>query len=199
MNRIHLTPSDQLAQPAIRLMKKAFPSYSGRKFEIRIAETVDVRSYWDGGSRDTFVFVQLGTGAVSGVVPPQSAFDERLAGAQSVPLADGVGCVEHSTSCGKDRGLCLIIAPENGPRFLPVTIELTDTEALVLIASATLKNSYGGETDIRFSRVHNAYDTSRPSWDAAMIALKDRKLLNATGAITPSGRNAVADHPPLRS
>jgi hypothetical protein len=192
---IYLTPTDPDAQPAIKMMKAAFPSYSGRKFEIHIAETVDVRSSWCEGSRDTFVFVELETGAVSNVVPSQSAFDRLLDGAHAVPLPDGIGCVEQSIFQGKHMGLKLIIASSNSPRWLPAKVELTETEGLVLVATDALKNSYSGEKDIRFSRVHRQRGTTRAAWDAALITLKARKMLTAQGAITAEGRNAITDHP----
>jgi hypothetical protein len=192
---VYLTHNDPVALPAITLMRAAFPSYAGRRFQTRVATTVNVASSWDGGTRDFYAFVNLATGDASGPVPQQSAFDRPIPGVKSVPLVDGLACVKHTIFCGEDLGLTLILSPSNGPRFLPVSATVTETEALVLVATATLKNSYGGETDIRFTRVNRECVTTRESWAVAVSTLKARKLLTRQGAITPEGRNAVADHP----
>lgn len=209
MTTIYLEPNDPAAHPAIDMMKRAFPSYAGKKFKVRVQETVNVRSYWDGGSREYFAFVNLADGRTTETVHAQSAFDRPIPGADAVTLPDGIACVVHSIFCGTDTGLTLILSPANAPRFLPETIELSELESLVLIATVSLKNSYGGESDIRFKRVREylasewrdgvRVDTGRrltkDEWTTAQSALIGRKLLTAAGAITPSGRNAVANHP----
>lgn len=193
---LHLTFTDSMAQPAIQMMQRAFPDYSGRTFKIRVANgPINVASYWDGGSRDYFRFVNLADSRVSAEVPAQSAFDRRIPGAEAVTLPDGLGCVQHAIFCGKDMGLTLIIPPSNAAGLLPPKSELTDVEAYVLISTASLKNSYGGQSDCRFRAVNRQFGTTRAEWDAAVEALKGRKLLTGQAAITPDGRNAVADHP----
>jgi hypothetical protein len=188
---IHLTHNDPTAQPAIRLMLSAFPSYNGRKFKVRTQNTVNVRSCWDGGSRDTFRFVELATGACSDQVPAQSAFDRPIQGADSVTLPDGAGCVEHSIFCGKDMGLTLIIPPEAAPKLLPPKDDATDDELIVLKYTRSLKNTYSGQTNIRFTEASRDGGITQERWTAAQDTLKARKLLNKSGAITPAGRNAV--------
>jgi hypothetical protein len=104
-----------------KLSGAAYPSYRGRKFHIEVSEhPIDVRSYWDGGSRSYFCFVNLATMAVSQQVPAQSAFDRPIGGADAVALPVGFACVEHSIFCGKDSGLTFHIRPENAAKLLPV-------------------------------------------------------------------------------
>jgi hypothetical protein len=45
-----------------RIVAACYPEYRGRKFRVsdEVPETLD--SYWDGGSRDSYVFYQIGTG-----------------------------------------------------------------------------------------------------------------------------------------
>lgn len=101
------------------LFSRAYPQYRGRKFYMEVRETpIDVRSWWDGGSRDYFVFVNLATGAVSQQVPAQSGFDKPIDGADRVSLPVGFACIRHSIFCGRESGLTIIVRPENAPRLL---------------------------------------------------------------------------------
>src|SRR5262245_51955510 len=91
---IYLTGSEPLVQAIARA---AYPSYQGRKFKLRTTDgPINVRSYWDGGSRDYYVFVRLSDMHATGEVPAQSAYDRRIVGAEAVPLPPGVVCVQHS-------------------------------------------------------------------------------------------------------
>jgi len=192
---LYLTHTDSTAQPAIRLMVRAFPAYTGHMFKIDTRESVDIRSCWDGGSREYFKFVRLDSGEVSPAIPSQSGFDRPMAGADAVTLPEGTALVTHTIFCGKDMGLTLTISPANAPALLPVQTALTDIEAYVLIATASLKNTYGGETDIRFRRVAARFGTTRAEWETAVQRLISARLLLKSGAITPDGRNAIASHP----
>jgi hypothetical protein len=101
---------------AKRLAKAAYPSYRGRKIKVQPISpehTIDVRSYWDGGSRDYFAFVNLATGEVSSQVPAQSAYDRQIGGADRVSLPRGIACVQHTIFCGKDLGLRLIVRADD--------------------------------------------------------------------------------------
>jgi hypothetical protein len=71
--------------------------------------------------------------------------------------------------------------------------ELSDHEAIVLIATASLKSSYEGRPIRRIAAAKNGVDAA--AWEEASTALRARKLLNAAGAITAAGRNAVASNP----
>ena len=189
MKTLYLTPTDTAAQPAIRLMKQAYPSYAGRQFKLRLTDrSINVCSYWEGGSRSYYTFVNLDTGAISPEVPQQSAFDERVPGAQAVALPPGVGCVEHSYFMGKDYGLTLIVGPENATKFLPDTgPALTDDEVTCLRLTSSLKNTYAGRTNIRQAES----GMTMPAWVAVQTGLMARTLLRTNGSITPAGRNEV--------
>jgi hypothetical protein len=96
--------------------------YPGKKVRKGLAieaqdRPLDVRSYWDGGSRDYFVFYCLTTGAVV-PMPAQSAWDKRMPGAETITLPDGIICVEHSYFCGKDVGFTIHVPPANMPKLL---------------------------------------------------------------------------------
>ncbi len=188
---IHLTHNDPAAADAIRLCRAAFPDYKGRTFEIRVVEgPINCRSSWSGGSRTYFTFVKLDGSLVSKPAPAQSAFDAPVAGLDKVDLPTGVACVSHTYFCGRDLGLRLFIRPDAAAPLLPAKQELTEPEARVLAVTSSLKNTYGGRTNIRF------YESalSRDEWDAASLRLHVRKLLRKNGSVTPEGRNAINGH-----
>jgi len=192
-NTIYLTPTDRAAKPAIALMKKAYPTYRGRRFRIRVDDTpLNVRSSWDGGSRDYFTFVNLATGDVGSTVGAQSAFDPTIPGAEQVALPLNVGCVEHSITQGRDCGLTLVIRSTHATTFLPAPDrDLTTDQSACLLATASLKNTYGGRTNIR----QQESGLTQNEWSTAQVTLIAKNLLTKSGSITPNGRNAIANHP----
>lgn len=112
---IKLTPKD----PAADLARRAFPGYRGRLFRLQVQDgPINCASYWDGGSRDYFAFVELATGRVTPAMPPQSAFDATVPGLDRVTLRAGIACVRHAIIQGKDRGLTLLIHPDNAAPLL---------------------------------------------------------------------------------
>lgn len=177
----------------IALARRAYPDYNGRKYGIEVTEKINVRntSYWDGGSRSYFKFIKLDGTDSTVTVPPQSAFDPQIQGADAVPLQPGLACAEHIIFCGKDMGIRIHVHPENAPKLLPAPTELTEDELTVLKYTAHLKNSYGGETNIRYTRANRTTGITVERWDAAKASLISKKLLMANGSITGEGRNAA--------
>lgn len=102
-----------------RIAKLAFPEYRGRKFRFQVQTySIDLRSYWDGGTRSYFKFVCLADGRVSIEVPVQSAFDKQIKGLDACTVPEGFVCVEHVIFCGKDLGLRLHVHPNNVAKLL---------------------------------------------------------------------------------
>lgn len=204
---IHLEKLDSFAQG---IVAAAYPSYRGRKFRITISDDpIDVRSYWDGGSRDYFVFVDLSTMRAA-EVPTQSAFDPKINGAQSVKLPDGFACVEHSIFCGKDAGITIMIGSANAAPLLPSPgPELSAEQKLVLRYTRGRKSSYAGRdrcdmarddmiNDHRFNAskpMPSSEEAFRASWEQAKTSLVLAGYLNKAGAITAAGKNAIANEP----
>ena len=78
-----------------------------------------------------------------------------------------------------------------GPTQAP-TVEVTpgmEDEKIVLLFTGSLKNTYGGRSNVRYTEAHSRYGITADRWTAAQEALKARKLLRANGSITPAGRN----------
>ena len=175
----------------IALAQRAYPDYRGHTYRVEVKERINVRSYWDGGTRSYFKFMRLDGSSDSVEIPAQSAFDAKIEGAESVPLVPGLTCVEHVYFCGKDAGIRVHVHPENAPRLLPAPVELTEDELVVLKYTSHLKNSYGGESNIRYTRAHAKTGITVERWDAAKALLIGKKLLRANGSITGEGRNAA--------
>jgi hypothetical protein len=164
--------------------------YRGRKVQWEAAETVNPHgTYWDGGSRNTYTAVQLGSlRTVEGkrVDPPQ------FGGGTPAPinLVPGVVVVEHSIFCGKDMGLHIYVHPSDAPRVLPAEPEgITEDMQIVLAFTSGLKNTYAGRTNVRFEYAARKYGITSERWETAKAECISRKLLNRAGAITPAGRN----------
>jgi hypothetical protein len=180
----------------ISLAKRAYPDYGGKTYRVAVAECpINVKSYWDGGSRSYFKFIRLDMrldGASDTIeVPQQSAFDKQIEGAEHVQLVPGLACVEHSYLRGKDMGIRVYVHPDNAPKLLPPPTELAEDEYTVLKYTAHLKNTYGGRTNIRYTEAHRETGITVERWEAAKTVLIGKKLLIASGAITGEGRNAV--------
>ena len=100
--------------------------------------------------------------------------------------------VQHTNSYGGRRHLHIYVHPDDAPRLLPPAEGVTDNEKIVLTYTARLKNTYGGETNIRFREASRETKITAGEWENAKTALISRKLLNKAGAITVAGRNAIA-------
>lgn len=194
MKTIHLDPAQVPA--SLR------GSYSGRKFEACVCETVTIPAtagLWDGGSRETFAGVNIATGAAM-PFPGQDSFADSSRREVTVTLQPGFAVVRRSYVQGTDLGLTFYVHPDNASKLLPApTGKLSPYEKLVLIATKSLKSSYGGRDRYQMARdeyhCKNAlagldYPT-RAQWDATKADLIARGLLNKAGAITVAGKNAI--------
>lgn len=189
---IHL---DRKSAPeAVRLALAAFPDYRGNKFAINITDgPMQLDSYWDGGSRTSYRFIRLDN--LESVAYPSNhpVFDPKM-DRELKRIPDGVAVVAHSIFQGRDAGLTIYIHPDNANQeMLPAPDQLSWEEKIVLIATRGLKNSYAGETDVRFKTANREAGITKAEWETAKDNLIKRGLLNRAGSITTSGKNAVGD------
>lgn len=187
--------SHPLKSEVARIFSAAFPGYSGRKYRVETSESVQIpNNYWDGGSREYCVFIDLSTLKRLEIASNHPWF-ERNNPAQSgaiVKLDNGVAMVTNHIFCGKDMGLTLTVHPANvNPELLPAPVELTEDESIVLSFTASRKASYAGISNYRFHEARRAKGITLERWESAKSALIGRKLLAKNGAITPDGRNAI--------
>ena len=177
-----------------KIASVAFPEYSGKKFRVEIEENpinVAYNNYWSGGSRTYYNFVRLDTLQSFGEIPAQSAFDKAIIGADKVQLIPGLVCVQRDYFCGKDMGITIKVHPENAPKLIGETVELTRDEKIVLIATRSFKNTYGGRTNIRFLEGKRETGIEVEQWETAKKGLIEKGMLNKAGSITNEGRNAI--------
>lgn len=207
MQTIYLDVNTTADRAMCELARRAFPGYTGRQFKITISDSpINCASYWSGGSRDYFAFLNLATGEASAQMPAQSAFDRRVEGLDAVPLPPGFACVRHTIFCGKDMGLTLIVRSDNAAAMLPAPVTLPRVQSLVLAYTRSRKPSYNGRDrygmmidDLRAgwkgASTINGKDTPAPTraeWDQAIAELIAAGYLTRGKAITPKGRNAAA-------
>lgn len=166
---------------------KAFPDYKGNKVSYHVCKYVNDQSYWDGGSRTYYNYVNFNSNEQLKILEEtKHAFHV----ARKIELTPGWACVTHSIFCGKDEGLSVYFHSDNAD-MIPEKAILSDNEKTVLIATDRLKNSYGGRTNIRFREAHRETGISQSDWDTAKEGLIKRRLLLKNGGITSEGRHAV--------
>jgi len=147
--------------------------YSGKQFKAVVTDSITVprdAGVWGGGSRDSYHFVELATGRSVPSPAQQTApwISERQE--FNSPLPDGIAMVKHTIFCGKDLGLTFYIHPDSAAKLLPEpTMDLTETQKLVLNATASLKASYNGK---------DRYENSKPygSMSRAEVAARQAQV-----------------------
>lgn len=188
MTLLHLTGNEPMVR---RIVAATYPQYRGRKYRLRVAERVNAASYWDGGSRSYFVFLDLAT-MEARQAPAQSAFDQEVKGLDVAPLGQNVVCVEHKIFCGRDMGITIHVHPNEVAPLLPANTAVSDCERIVLYATRCYKSSYGGVRDYRYHQAVRATGITRAQWDDAIASLQSIGMLRKNKSITPKGRNAVS-------
>jgi len=171
---------------------RLLPSYNGREAKIRpdLEEGKPFQfqgNYWSGGSRNDYFIVEVVSGkriALPGINPLA-----QLDGSAIIPR--GFVVVEKSVFCGKHMPPTIHAHPKDITHALPAPKEITEEEARCLCATASLKNSYGGETGIR----QKQSGLSLEVWNETKETCIGKGWMKKNGAITREGRNAVEGHP----
>ena len=174
-----------------QLVSRTFPGYRGRKFRLEAhdnpAFSMNLNSYWSGGSRDYFQLINLSTMQTLPIPQNGTMFDDN--DLREVPIPEGIAVVEHSIFCGKDCGITVHISAANAAKLLPAsTCEASDNEKIVVNFSH-LKNSYAGRNDNRWYEANRATGITRDQWEVARESCIAKGFLNKAGALTCAGRN----------
>ena len=185
--RYHIDKPDETIR---NIVNTTFPSYKGRTYTLSTNVPSQLNSYWDGGSKDSYIFYELSTGKTFHVATNHPFF-ERENPRDLKALPPGVILVCHSIFCGKDMGITIYADEMSLAPLLPPKTDVTDDERIVLTYTARLKNTYGGETNIRYRNAKRDTGISPERWNAAKSQLIGKGLLRKNGAITPQGRNAI--------
>ena len=169
----------------------AFPEWRGKKIKLNTSIPSCLNSYWDGGSKDSYVFVELAT-MKTAHLPTNHPFFEKNNPRDLDRLPAGMVLVEHFICCGKDAGLTIYINVDELVSLLPAKMELTEDEKMVLHFTRAYKSSYAGIKDYRF-REASRHGITQERWDAAKASCISKGLLNKAGAITASGKNVAPE------
>lgn len=180
---VYLDPKDVPARWRVLL------GYTGRKFKACVTDSVQpMNMQWSGGTRYRYLAFHPGTGEQREIVDSRP-WPHNHGPCPSIDIEPGWIIVQHSTFCGKDSGLTFHVRADMATGLLPAPDVDDEDVAILCLATATLKNSYGERKDIRFTESARATGITRERWDSAMARAKERKLVRGNGAITPAGRN----------
>jgi hypothetical protein len=191
MSTIHLEGNDATAK---LIVAAAFPGYSGRKFKVEIHKNdskFEIDLGMSGGTFSRFAFVKLDTMTGVNVNDMGQLLNYFGNGFNRMPtpfqMPEGFAIVEHGHFCGSDMGITIHFLEANATKFITAPANLTETEKKVLVATRGLKSSYMGQSRQQMSGI------AKLDWDAASVTLKAKGFLNKAGAITPAGKNAIAN------
>jgi hypothetical protein len=189
MQTIHISKPDPFYTAIVAI---TFPAYNGKKFRLEVHAgdfRMNLNSYWDGGSRNSFRLLELATMKSVGIPQNGTMFDGGR-DYRDVLIPAGIAVVVHSVSCGKDAGITIHISEANATKLLPpMDTGITDNEKIVLAFTARYKNSYAGASNCRYKEASRVYPIGLSAWESAKDSCITKGLLNKAGAITPEGRN----------
>ena len=188
MNIVYLRRSDSTVD---RIIRAAFPGLTIQKVHADITDKIAFTgTQWDEGHRNTYRIVRLSDMAVMpiGTAP----FMQRS------PLHENYHIIESGfvVVChheGRYEHISITARPDDINPMLPAPTDLSRNEKIVLTATARLKNSYGGRTNIRYTEAHSYTKISHDDWNAAQQLLISKGFLKKNLSITPEGRNAIGN------
>jgi len=173
-----------------KIVSATFPEYTGRKFKLSTDIPDRLDSYWDGGTRETFVFFCLDTQRHAGVKSNHPLFERGNPNVLEV-LPFRILLVKHSILRGKDAGITVYANKEDLAPLLPEATQTSEDEQIVLRFTSRLKSSYNGIKNYRLHLAKRDTGITEERWEVAKASLIASKCLNKAGAITPKGRNAI--------
>ena len=176
----------------LNIIAASFPSYNGKKISLSTEVPTCLNSYWQGGSKNSYAFVQLSTMKQFNVHTNHPFFEpNQPRDLEALPL--GVVLVEHSIFCGKDMGITIYANSQDLTPLLPPAQEVTEDEKTVLYYTRSLKSSYAGISNYRFVQAKAKTGITEERWESAKASLISKKFLNKAGAITAEGRNVCPE------
>jgi hypothetical protein len=170
-----------------KIVEKAFPEYGGKKIRVDSSFPTNLNSYWCDGSRDYFVFVNLDTMETKEVLSNHPYFEKDRPRVLDVAgLPPNIVLVEKCIFAGKELHCTVYAKPEVLSPMLPDnTIELTQFEKIVLLATRGLKSAFRVENSKRDTGITTA------EYETALNNLINKGLLKANKSITDKGYNTL--------
>lgn len=170
METVYLTRSDPTVDELIRA---AFPGLACQKVEAIVTESVRFYSTnWDEGNRREYVVVRLADKQTFRI--EEAPFMERSGlHEKTYTLPPGFVVVVHVI--GRYEHIEIHTAADNVTRLLPAPAALSEDEEIVLVATRSLKASYGGVNNYRFSEARRYTGIDLHRWETARASLIARK------------------------
>ncbi len=169
-----------------------FPNFTGKTFKVEpvTPNPITLTSYWEGGSRDYHVIVNLETNQTQSI--PENGTPYTYGGKAFVLPVLPMNFAIVTYHQGRCDYILIRMNPGNiRADMLPAPIELTWAEKVVLSATRSYKSSYAGIKNYRFHEAKSYTGILMPEWETAKASLIQKRLLNNAGAITDDGRNAI--------
>jgi len=163
--------------------------YNGQKFQLVIGETMQPNGMqWSGGSRNTYLAINLSTGQQRPIADPRP-YPDNQSGVPTITIPSGWVIRGHVMFQGKDLGLRFYVHPDNVAALLPAqnAESLTHAQMVVLAATGRYKASYGGRKPRIEAAAEHGVDLE--TFEAAKASLIETGHLRKNGSITPKGRN----------
>jgi hypothetical protein len=158
----------------------AFPDHAGRKVQIKYGVTsINMSSYWDGGSKSTFAVIRLSDNKPCRVPTNHPVFD-RVTGVDNFLIPDGFVVVEHIIFCGNDLGLRIHV-PGPAPLLEAANSEPELSRVQLMVLSWIVgRNSAGRKYEIE----NNKFPVQL--WDRIVTELSNMGYctINKAGAVS---------------
>jgi len=166
---------------AIRIVSAAFPGLPTKQIRIVPFRPMRLDSNWSGGSKDSFVLIDLETFKHAAIPENGTPFSSAPYHIDKLPT--NIVVVEHTIFCGKNLGFRIYVNSENLGKYLPAPINLTDDELNVLCCTSR----YTSVARLKYSGI------SQEKWNSVKETLISKGLLKKNGAITDDGRNSIVN------
>jgi len=178
-----------------RIIQASFPDNHKPAVSVEVFRPRSLNSYWDGGSKDEYVFVRLEDHKAVEIPTSHPYYDRRNDGSRMgnvelTQLPEGVVLVHGGYFCGKKIQLTIYTRPDGlAAKLTPPETELTNKERSALNVVCTTKGGPYRKEAFDYAGL-GEYNADNP----LVVSLVTKGLLkaNKAGAIaaTIAGRNA---------
>lgn len=185
-----------ISTPEVKaLVNRAFPNFNGRRIQVQpfpASGGMRCESYWSGGQRDYYAIIPLSdayVGAAFMIPENGTPFVPEVKPLTELPVGFALVC--HTA--GHHESVTVYVNQANLVNMLPAPVELSEHERQVLKYTSSFKSSYAGIGNYRFHTANRDNPSfTLENWETAKASCILRGFLNKAGAITESGRNAIA-------
>lgn len=172
------------------IVNATFPEYKGKRTTINVVSSIRLSgTQWDGGSRSQYRLLRLEDNTVQ-PIPVAPFMQDSIVHDSVIEIPEGFVFVQLH-EWGNHTSLTIHCRTGSIRPTLDAPIVLTKNERVVLEATRSLESSYGGVKNFRYEERGRGVMTLS-EWEATKTVLVGKGYLDKRGAITVSGRNAIA-------